>query len=244
VKLSLRPYILSETFIPEDVFGTKRILDIWIEFSPVFVDRSLSLQVDTDAFRSTKSYTEKLTITYIDCTLLDLSFLSGFDKLTHLNLWNINNIQICLPRLPPLPKLNRLEFKYATGMNHLLNIYPTLTNGLKVFWFYGWRPDNDKTYNDETIDHIMDWLLLSSANTLEEMLIIDMNQMTRVPHKVASFKALKKLLLYDNNISTIKSGELSFSVPVSLMSIYGNGIEEIEPGAFQGKHDCSIYIYR
>jgi len=68
-----------------------------------------------------------------------------------------------------------------------------------------------------------------------------MNQVTRVPHKIASFKALRKVWLHHNRISTIKSGAFSFSVPVSLLNIKDNGIKEIEPGAFQGKHKNAIY---
>jgi len=241
VKLTLQPFIFSETFIPEDVFGTKRILDIWIEYPyGTFMNRSLSLQVDADAFRSTKIYTKNFTIYGIDCTLLDLSFLSGFNQLTKLVLGNINNIQHCLSSLPPLPHLIKLEVVYCSGMNELY-ILPTLTNGLMTVKFHG-SEDKDEAYNNDTVDRIMDWLLLSSANTLKEMGIAYMNQVTRVPHQISSFKALRKLWLHDNNISSIKSEAFSFSVPVSLLSIHRNGIKKIEPGAFQGKHDNAKYI--
>jgi len=80
IKLGLQPHIFTETFIPEDVFGTKEILDIWIKF-PLEVDAnsSLILQVDSNAFRSTKTYTKIFTI----------GFLSGFDKLIELQFSNI-----------------------------------------------------------------------------------------------------------------------------------------------------------
>ena len=93
VKLILQPKINTETFIPEDVFEKNRILDIWIEYPTDSVCCDSKLQVDSEAFRSTKSYTTQFTINIIDCTLLDLVFLSGFDKLTNLQLSNINNIQ-------------------------------------------------------------------------------------------------------------------------------------------------------
>jgi len=204
------------------------------------MNRSLSLQIDCNAFRSTKSYTTNFKINRIDCTLLDLGFLSGFDKLTKLVFGNINNIQHCLPSLPPLLRLTTLEILYCTGMNEL-NIFPTLTNELKDAKFFGSK-DKDEAYNDDTVDRLMDWLLLSSANTLEEMTIVKMNQVTRAPHKISSFKALIKLWLNDNNISSIKSGAFSFSVPVSVLNIKGNGIKEIEPGTFQGKHDKDFLI--
>jgi len=59
VKLILQPFIVSETFIPEDVFRSKRIIEITIEYPyGLALDRFYSLQVDLNAFRSTKSYTK------------------------------------------------------------------------------------------------------------------------------------------------------------------------------------------
>ncbi len=239
VKLILQPGIISETVIPGDVFGTKRILQIMIEY-PLDSCCDNKLQVDANTFLSTKSYTNNFTIGIIDCTLLDLGFLSGFEKLIHLNLWSIYKIHHCFPKLPPLPRLTSLHFEFCSGMNEL-NIFPTLTNELKDAKFFGSK-DKDEAYNDDTVDRLMDWLLLSSANTLEEMTIVKMNQVTRAPHKISSFKALRKLWLFSHNISTIKSGAFSFSVPVSLLNIQGNRIREIEPGAFQGMHNNFIYI--
>jgi len=239
VKLILQPGIISETVIPGDVFGTKRILQIMIEY-PLDSCCDNKLQVDANTFLSTKSYTNNFTIGIIDCTLLDLGFLSGFEKLIHLNLWSIYKIHHCFPKLPPLPRLTSLHFEFCSGMNEL-NIFPTLTNGLQVVKFFG-SEDKDKTYNDATVDRLIDWLLISSATTLEEMVIAKMNQVTRVPHQIKSLKALKTLWLHENKISIIKSGAFSFSVPVSVLGIIDNGIKEIEPGAFQGKHDHCKYV--
>jgi len=232
VKLILQPGIFSETVIPEDIFATTQILDIRIDY-PFGSCCDTKLQVDAGAFRATKSYTNTFHIDGIECALLDLDFLSGFDQLTSLSFHNIQNIQHCLPSLPPLPRLTTLQLKFCTGINQL-NIFPTLTNGLKDFQFSGDVNVIDRMYNDETVDRVMDWILLSCANSLERITIDTMKKVTRVPHKIPSFKALKQLQLYENNISTIKSGAFSFSVPVSELSLNGNGIKEIEPGAFQG----------
>jgi len=149
------------------------------------------------------------------------------------------NIQNCLPKLPPLPRLIELDISYCSGIDKL-NTFPNLINGLKQFKFFGELDKIDTIYNDATVDRIVDWLLLSSANTLEEIIIADMNQVTRVPPKIASFKALRKLRLTENKISTIKHRALSFSVPVAELSIEASGIKEIEPGAFQGKHYVAL----
>ena len=241
VTLALQPYILSETFIPKDVFGSKTINTLAIAYPHKSTENgSLSLQIDADAFRSTQRYTTSVIIANIDCTLLDLSFLFGFEKLTTLALANIYNIQHCLPSLPPLLRLNTLIFNSTSGMNEL-NSFPLLINGLESVFFIGFNNSQERknireSFNDKTVDRIIDWLLQSSANTLNSRSIENMNQVTRVPHKIASFKALTYVFLNNNRISTIKSGAFSFSVPVRLMDLEGNGIKEIEPGAFQGKH--------
>jgi len=95
---------------------------------------------------------------------LDLGLLSGFDKLMHLAFINIYNIQHCLPSLPSLPSLSTLNIRFCTGMNEI-NIFPSLTNGLKKFDFYGDAGNIEKTYNDKTADRIINWLLLSSTDT-------------------------------------------------------------------------------
>ncbi len=239
IQLTLQPFLLSETFIPEDIFGRKRASKIWIEYPPgsVIVNSSLSLQVHPGAFRSTKNYTKHFIINIIDCSQLALGFLSGFDKLIELVFGNINNIQHCLPTLPSLPRLTKLSFERCAGMNEL-HSFPALTNGLKRIFFYNdeisaLQPD--RVLNDETVDRIIDWLLLSSSNTLDDLGIEFMNHVTRVPKKITSFIQLKKIWLTNNNISSIKSGAFSFPGPISFLSIIGNGIKEIEPGAFQGK---------
>jgi len=243
-KLILHPYIFIDKFIPEDVFGTKLILDINLEYSSDS-GGDIELQVDANAFRATKSYTNQFKIKTIDCTHLNLGFLSGFDKLTYLDLTNIFNIQYCLPGLPPLPNLNYLHMRYCTGMDHL-NIFPALTNGLKGFSLTGdvYQINLFTTYNDDTVERIIDWLLLSSANTLKDLGITDMKRMARIPNKIGSFKALERLWLNKNNISSIQAEAFSFSAPVSLLHIGSNGLKGIEPGAFQGKRMIMLYTFQ
>ena len=65
--------------------------------------------------------------------ILDLNFLSGFDKLSELYLTNIWNIQTCLATLPPLPSLTLLSLGHSSGINELYS-FPSLKNGLKVFF--------------------------------------------------------------------------------------------------------------
>ena len=236
VKLVLKPYISTETFIPEDILGNKRVLEIWIEYPQGTVqNKSTSLQVDPNAFRATKNYTRTFTLNNFDCVLLDLSFLSGFDKLNTLTFGNLGNIHFCLPSLPTLSGLVKLGIDYCLGLNELYS-FPLIKTGLKGFSFIGITEECDcfLRYTDETVDRVLEWVFISSGNTLEELKIADMAEMTKVPHRISSFKSLTKLKMYNNNISTIKTGDLSFNAPVLLLDITKNNITQIEPGALRG----------
>jgi len=168
--------------------------------------------------------------------LLDFHFLTGFDKLFQLILINVWNIQFCLPSLPSLPRLSVFRIVYCSGLNEFYN-FPVLTNGLKDFQLYGFENDvSERIFSDETVDRILDWILLSSLNTLEELRIVNSTQVTQVPRQIPSFKALTKLWLYSNNISTIKKDAFHFAAPVSVLYIKDNGIKVIEPNSFQGKN--------
>lgn len=230
--------------IPENVFGNKQFLEISIMNSIYsWLDRKLN--VDANAFQSTKSYTRKFKISIVDCTFLDLDFLSGFEKLANLMFSDIENIQHCLPKIPPLPSLTTLWFERCSGMTEI-QWFPTLSNGLKDIRFdtyYSFVFKSQYVLNDQIVDRIMDWLLLSSENTLEDITITNMDQVTQVPQKIRQFKVLRNVWLQNNKISALKSGAFSFSVPVCILDVSGNGVKKIEPGAFQGTQTFTHYIY-
>ncbi len=203
----------------------------------------MNLQIDPNAFRLTKSYTTEFLLNHIDCTLMDLNFLSGFDKLYKLVFTNVWNIQFCLPSLPSLPRLSVLRLVYCSGLNEF-NTFPILLNGLKDFQLYGFENDiTERIFTDKTVDRILDWVLLSSSDTLEELTIVNSTQLTQVPRQISSFKALKELWLHNNNISSVKTNAFHFNVPVSSLNIKENGIKEIEANAFQGINYILQRIY-
>ncbi len=71
IQLILQPFVFTETYIPEDVLGNKRVLEIMLQYPPgANKNSSLTLQVDPNAFRSTKNYTRKVTLNNFDCNLL------------------------------------------------------------------------------------------------------------------------------------------------------------------------------
>jgi len=243
VDLTIQPYKLSETLIPENILGNKRVSSITIGYSSGHsVNSSLSLQVHPEAFQSTKTFTKSFTVTSIDCSLLDFTFLSGFDQLTDLSFWGVWKIQRCLSSLPSLKSLTTLSFGDSNGLSELYRSdLPTLTNGLKSITFNGEQYDfPDYALTTKSLDRVLDWLLISSSGTLESMTITKMTKLTQVPVQIPSFKALRKLWLYATNISTIKTGALAFPGPLYSLYLANNNIQEIEPGAFQG---INIFIY-
>jgi len=217
-----------DRFIPRDIFFDKRTTQLIIRST-----QSTSLEIDEEAFRSTKQYTKNLILNRIECSLLNLNFLSGFEKLTKLTFANIDNIHNCLPTLPSLRNLIKLEIDNCVGMHQLYN-FPKLTNGLESVQLFGRENYFDELWDDATISRVTDWLLDSSANTLKELQFEDLKQMTKIPHQISSFKSLNKLWMFNTNISSIRAGTIVFAVPVSVLGIEASGLKEIEPGAIQG----------
>lgn len=245
IKLTLRP--VSDRFIPADIFGNKRTNALHIQYFGVPCDcegvknDSLSLKVAPNAFRFTQNLTSKLILGTLDCSALDFSFISGFTQLKNLTLRDVGNIHLCLKNIAELPHtLDHLEISYPTGMNEVLEL-PILTNGLKVARFAGY-PERDPTlkWDIETMDKVLNWILLSSTDTLKALSFTNMNLMTEVPSKIIrSFNDVCRVWLTNNKITTIKNGAFLFKVPVCLVDLVNNGITEIEYGAFQGKYGIS-----
>lgn len=99
--------------IPMDLLSSTKTksLEIGYKTLPTIVagatNYRLPTKFDDNAFRSTKKYTEEFILRKIDCqNEPGLNFLSGFDKLTTLELYFISNIHRCLPTLPSLPRLS------------------------------------------------------------------------------------------------------------------------------------------
>lgn len=236
---------LSDEFLPEDYFAEKRATVIWLYGHYPFP--YTILKVDVNAFRSTKNHTKKFEFVFIDFKELNLGFLSEFNQLTNLKFSHSVNIEHCLPTLPlMLPSLTSLSFSACEGLSRLHN-FPTLFRGLDemVLSYY-----ENYELNDETTSQIFDWLLLSSANTLKHLTLQGIGpHLTRVPRQISNFTNLDHFFLTNNNISTIKSGDLSFSVPVMHLYLDNNGIKLIEPGAFKGipvayiNVSISLYLY-
>ena len=220
----------SDEYIPADILSNKRTEHLNLICNSN--DENIELKVDINAFRSTKNLTKTLSIHNCDGIQLDINFLSGFDHLTNLTFDTVTNIQDFFPKLPSLPSLTVFVLNYVSGLVDIQTL-PNLVNGLK---YVGVTPhEDDEVWNDETMDSILEWLLLSSANTLEYLSLTESDYLTQIPSQIPSFKALSYLRITNTKVYNIKSAALVFSVPVVSLRLNHNSIKTIQPGAFQGK---------
>jgi len=240
----------SDYSIEEDVFASKRISNLVLAYEkgerPVYGRRDnlygtikTRMKVNVSAFRSSKSYMRSLEIQNVNGIDLDFSFLTGFHQLNNLTFKDVFNIHRCLPTLPELPNLILLDCHSCSALGEFTS-FPKLVNGLKYTAF--WPINEYERDGDETINKILNWLLLSSSDSLQYITIERFTTLTKVPQQIPLFKALKHLSLQGNGIETISPGILTFSVPVIYLDLQNNGIKVIEPGAFQGKLKKYIYL--
>jgi len=223
----------TEKVIPADLLSNKKAEKLILEFERIDNSQQKLRKVSPDAFRATKSYTKHIELNSIDHSDLNLGWLSGFVQLSTLSFtWNLN-LWNSFPTLPSLPSLTILDiYQCVVGIKDMEE-FPSLGNGLKFFEFY---PSVEE--DEESLNRVLDWLLLSSAETLEFLKINSVANMTGIPSQISSFKALKFLSYNNEHKSTtiLKKGALSFKVPVTNLRLFVNGVTifEIEPGAFQG----------
>lgn len=233
ITLILRPSISG--FIPSNILSNKRTPELSIQFNDGSQNSSINWQVDTEAFRYTKNYTKTFRVNFMDCAKLNFRFLAGFDKLNNLTFSNILNIHNCFPTLPPLLILSHLAFHNCTGIDELYNFPTLVTDRLKTVAFVCNESNIKEVWNDTTVNRVMNWLLISSAETLEEITFKNMKQLTKIPIQIQSFNALNKLNLNNNGISTVVGYSLSFFAPVLNVDLGNNQIKTIGKNAFNGK---------
>lgn len=125
--------------------------------------------------------------------------------------------------MPTLPT----QYRNNLGLYflNLRNIFKTIDTYIFIWdFFYYWF--KYKTSADETINRLLNWILVSSANTLPYITIEHFNnELTKIPQQIPLFKALKYLQLHNDHFCQIRSGSLNFSVPVTILSFQDNQID-------------------
>lgn len=237
IKLDFAPSD-STTVVPANILANKKTTNLNI-VSDSTEDNAV-LKIHRNAFRSTKQFTKTIFFFGIDCSELDFSFLIGFEKLVNLTLSNCFYIEISFTTLPLLPSLSILDLTEVQGFQDM-ETFPILAKGLTYAAFVS--REYEAILTDAAVSKILDWILLSSADSLEHLTLERNYHITKMPKQISSFKALNYLNMKKCNIRSIKSGELSFSVPVKTLILLDNLIKDIEPGAFQGKISIMFFNF-
>ena len=224
---------IEENIIPDNLLGDHRVLDmIKIDCMPMPKNHTAqTIQVNQNAFKSSQISALALRISTCRLDKLDFVFLNGFHLLESLAFYDVMNVHLAhWSTLPPLKSLKELNIVRSTGLNEWQQ-FPVLINGLSKV---------NLGYNhilDVAMDRILFWLLINSpsAKTLTTF-NIEGNCLTRIPAQLSSFPINKLFIRFNHKISSIRSKSFNFSHNHAIKEIYlsSNGIETIEPGAFQG----------
>lgn len=192
---------------------------------------------------------------------LDYAFLTGTDgdALTDLSLFGCSNIG----NLPNVATTNVVSSYIGDSedFTSLVDVQaPLLLSGLTHFgiwncpkfseWDYSIKWTgleilylNNIALDDETVANILDTVLESNQENPMMALTLSLNRLTVVPQQIRSLHKLRRLLLANNYLSSVKSGSFNFSLssfavneqPISLDITY-NSLTIIEVGAFQGSY--------
>ena len=217
----------TESFVPNNIFDGHRVVGN-LELSGNYSFPNLVLpEIHPDAFHSSRNSTNGFRIYSCDLKQLKFKFLTGFNQLKFLSIWNCVNVH--LSDLPSLTNLIYLQIIDCEGLNDWA-VFPILTKGLD-------RLDLDKNNLSNNGTHkILEWILNKSpSNQTLRILKLSRNYLTRIPHQFIYFTRLEEIYLNHQNEPGFSSLEtLSVSVSLRYLNLDSCNIKHIEPGAFQG----------
>ena len=191
------------------------------------------LRVNSEAFRSSKNITTKVSIQGCDVAGLDFLFLRGFKKMNNLYLYLDSNVHLAeWSTLPPLSELNNISIKFSTGLNEWTE-FPNL--GMVSDLSMAFNLQGNKI-DDVAIDRILNWILESSSAIKHWQLDLSINSLTDIPKQMSSLKGITKLDFSYNPMDgiCIRSGSIHFSQKIDLI-FQSAGVRAFEPGAIVGK---------
>lgn len=223
-------------FIPADLLGQSRLTDFLNIIGSSVYPIKPPLAVDPNAFRASRNSTLKyVTITKVQGTLLDFSFLTGFDNIGYLESTYIENLNPTT--IPTLPNLSFLTFGYNTGINEAFQVDGDFiletSQGLDNFEAYDCDLDTNGLAN------LLKWILPSSNETLS-FLNIGSNDFSSIPEQMSSFRSIKYFYI-DDNRRPLTIGKNTFHCDGCLSIIMASSnITSVESGAFQG--DAAHYF--
>lgn len=215
---------LESVTIPADLLGGSRAKLIGV-YCPSKVEPRVSLQMDDNAFRLSRDYADTFLTFYCDFSEQpNLQFLAGFNTVKLIEIGLATNLQ-AIGSLPTLPALTTLHVMDSTGLVEFPNLSPAVLQTLFL---------NGNQLGDIMVATLLDSIILTSTIRLFT-LRLNSNQLTRVPtQQINSLPELGNLYLDDNSFPVLEAGSLTFSFPVTTLSLSSASITTIEPGTFQG----------
>lgn len=223
--------------LPEDIIDDHQIGSIRL-YCPE-EDKSsvrISLRIDMNAFRYSQNFTTEIVLRGCDLGDLDLSFLKGFDQLKTLSIDRATYFLKSFGTLPPLKALNRLSLRACaedlSSGKALPEFPPALVHGIAELCL-SYHDDLD----DSILSRILDWVLVSSADTLREFDIFQNKKMTTIPTPVREFKKLVYFSASHNGLPlSLSEDSLNFSGPMENIHLTSSQIDNILPGTFKGEY--------
>ncbi len=188
--------------------------------------------MDANAFQSTADLTSKIIMEHYDLGSMDFDFLNEFYQLDTLQFkMSINLDTMNWTSLPDLRALTKLFIEESSGLDQI-SLGPVLVRGLTDLVF------NQTKLSDEAANRILEWVLISSQDTLEK-LNLDYNDFTKIPDQIKSFKQLNSFTARGQTstggIDTVSQDSLSLQTGVSEIILENCNVKTIEPQAFKGK---------
>ena len=99
----------------------------------------------------------------------------------------------------------------------------------------GELPPSSSVSGDSIVSQLLDSFLKTQNVSPLTHLLLELNNLTRIPHQIRKFHQLESIVLNNNEIKSIDSGAFNFTgITAKLISVEVNGLETIAPGAFQG----------
>lgn len=231
--LYIRP---SGDYIPADLLGESTV-----SYQLELISNSINpnyplLEVDPNAFRSSKDTLMLFQMWYLDTSLSDLSFLADFQKVSSLHFEWISNLGLSLPTIPYLPALRGLYIYHATGLNEISQAGDnTHLKGNGLVEFFAESSDLDANVADQ----LLDWILPNSAESLKSA-FIDNNRMNSIPPQLSSFQKLESIYIRNNKEDLTLQNNSFFVITKAIMDLSSSQVVSVESGAFQGNFALSI----
>ena len=180
------------------------------------------VQIDYDAFQSSRNYTESVILSGTKLTDMDFNFLSEFLALRSLSL---SGEMTSLESLPWLPNLEEIVVECAQFSR----------------WYLPARTPNVNKISIRSIaasgETVIDNLLNSITAHNESLTFLELEDvgLKRFPEQIKSLTWLKMLNFFADDLTALRAHSVHVTANLTLLSLRASSLKEVEPQAFHGK---------